>query len=445
MNKTVIIILREYLTRVRKKSFIIMSILGPLFFAGMMIAPTLMTQMEESEPQLIAVVDSSQMFIGKFRDTKYIKFEYMPDANINKYKNTFYDSKYSSLLYISQVVANSPNAVFLYSDKSVGLGVQTYISGAIEKILEKEKLKVLGVKENTLRVIKTDIDIKTMKLSKKGDEQESNYTLAMILGYLSGFLIYFAIFFSGAQVMRGIVEEKTNRIIEIIISSVKPFQLMMGKIIGVGLVALTQFLIWGVLTITIYTIATPMLMPDYKEANSEVPVVSLMDTGNITNVQLPDNKEMLSELVSMMGVLNNINFAVIISSFIFFFFGGYFFYGAIFAAIGSAVDSEADTHQFMMPVTLPLILGVFVMIHTIQNPESSLSYWFSIIPFTSPIVMMARIPFGVPYSDIILSAVILIISFVVFTKIAAKIYRTGILMYGKKASWKEMIKWIKYR
>jgi ABC-2 type transport system permease protein len=219
----------------------------------------------------------------------------------------------------------------------------------------------------------------------------------------------------------------------------------MGKIIGVGLVALTQFLIWGVLTITIYTIATPMLMPDYKEANSEVPVVSLMDTGNITNVQLPDNKEMLSELVSMMGVLNNINFAVIISSFIFFFFGGYFFYGAIFAAIGSAVDSEADTHQFMMPVTLPLILGVFVMIHTIQNPESSLSYWFSIIPFTSPIVMMARIPFGVPYSDIILSAVILIISFVVFTKIAAKIYRTGILMYGKKASWKEMIKWIKYR
>jgi len=445
MNKIKIIILREYLSRVRKKSFLIMSILGPLLFAGMMISPTLMMQIEDTEPQTIAVVDSSQLFIGKFRETKYIKFEYMPDANIVKYKNQFYNSHYSAILYISHVVANSPNAIFLYSDKSIGLGVQTYLSGAIEKLLEKEKLKVLGVKESTLKVIKTNIDIKTIKLSKTGYEKESNLNLAIILGYLAGVLMYFTILFSGTQLMRGIVEEKTSRIVEIIISSVKPFQLMMGKIIGIGFVALTQFVIWGLLTITIYSTVIPILMPDYKEAKNEIQATSLMQQSNQMTIQTPVNEDIINELTSMMGVLNNINFTIIIASFIFFFFTGYFFYGAIFAAIGSAINNESDTHQFMLPVTIPLILGVFVMINTIQNPESSLSFWFSIIPFTSPIVMMARIPFGVPYSEIALSAVILIISFIIFTWIASKIYRTGILMYGKKTSWSDMIRWIKYK
>ena len=444
MSKIATIISREYVTRVRKKSFLIMSIVGPLLFATLMIAPAWLAQMEDTEVKLIAVVDSSQLFIGEFPETEYIKFEYMPNANIQKYKDDFYESPYYAVLFISHVVANSPNAVHLYSDKSPGLGVQMHISNAIEKRLERDKLKTFGIEESTLNAIKTNISIRSVKLSKTGDEKENNFTLAMIIGYISGFLIYFTIFFSGAQVMRGVIEEKTSRIIEVIISSVKPFQLMMGKIVGVGLVALTQFALWGALTMAIYAIVVPILMPDMTNMSQEVQIESLMESGNTLNTQMPENDELTSELTNMMGALGKINFTVIIISFIFFFFGGYFLYSALFAAVGSAVDNEADTQQFMMPLTIPLIIAIVVMMNIVQNPESSMAFWFSIIPFTSPIVMMARIPFGVPYSEIILSAVILVVTFIFTTWLAAKIYRTGILMYGKKSGWREIWKWIRY-
>jgi ABC-2 type transport system permease protein len=247
--------------------------------------------------------------------------------------------------------------------------------------------------------------------------------------------------------MRGVIEEKSNRIVEVIISSVKPFQLMMGKIIGVGLVALTQFALWGVLTIGLYSVAVPLLMPDIANQKKQEQIQNFVQTDSSLNSQMPvnSNDEMTSELFEMMGALNNINFTVMILSFIFFFFGGFFLYSAMFAAIGSAVDSEADTQQFMLPVTIPLILAIVVMINIVQNPESQIAYWFSIIPFTSPVVMMARIPFGVPYSQIFLSIFLLIITFILIIWLSAKIYRTGILMYGKKTSWKEIWKWIKYK
>ncbi len=445
MSKISTIISREYTTRVKKKSFLIMSIVGPILFASLMIAPAWLAQMEDTEVKLIAVADSSQLFIGEFPETDYIKFEYLPNADLQKYKDNFYESDYYALLYISHIVASSPNAVFLYSDKSPSLGVQMHISNAIEKRLERDKLKTYGIDENVLQAIKTNITVRSVKLSKTGEEKESNFTLYMILGYVAGFLIYFTIFFSGAQVMRGVIEEKTNRIIEVIISSVKPFQLMMGKIIGVGLVALTQFALWGFLTMAIYVGVVPLLMPDMAELNQEIKVESLVDTGSTLNTQAPVNDELTSEVTDMLGALANINFGVIIISFIFFFIGGYFLYGAMFAAIGSAVDNEADTQQFMLPVTLPLILAIVIMLNIVQNPEGPLAFWFSIIPFTSPIVMMARIPFGVPYPQIILSAIILIVTFIAFTWLAGKIYRTGILMYGKKSSWKEMWKWIRYK
>ena len=444
MSKIATIISREYVTRVRKKSFLIMSIVGPLLFASLMIAPAWMAQMEDTEVKLIAVADSSQLFIGEFPETEYIKFAYMPDADVQKYKDGFYESPYYAVLFISHVVANSPNAVHLYSDKSPGLGVQMHISNAIEKRLERDKLKTFGIEESTLNAIKTNIKIRSVKLSKTGDEKENNFTLTMIIGYISGFLIYFTIFFIVAQVMRGVIEEKTSRIIEVIISSVKPFQLMMGKIIGVGLVALTQFALWGALTMALYAIAIPLLMPDMANMSHEVQVESLMESSSSLNAQMPENDELTSELTNMMGALGRINFTVIIISFIFFFFGGYFLYSALFAAVGSAVDNEADTQQFMMPLTIPLIIAIVVMMNIAQNPESTLVFWFSIIPFTSPIVMMARIPFGVPYSEIILSAIILVVTFIFTTWLAAKIYRTGILMYGKKSGWKEIWKWIKY-
>ncbi len=445
MNKILTIISREFLTRVKQKSFIIMSLLGPVLFAALMIAPAWISQMEDTEEKLIAVCDSSHLFIGQLPETNYIKFEYMPDANIEKYKTNFYNSPYYAVLFISHVVVNSENAVHLYSDKSPSLGLQMHISNAIEKKLENDKLKAFGIEESTLRAIKTNVNVRAVKLSKTGDEKESNFTIAMVLGYLAGFLIYFVIFMSGSQVMRGVIEEKTNRIIEVIVSSVKPFELMMGKILGVGLVALTQFALWGLLTIGLYSTIVPLLLPDTAKISQVNTVQNFGQTGSTLAAEQPEMEELTGKISDMLGSLNSINFTVVIVSFLIFFFGGYFLYGAIFAAIGSAVDSEADTQQFMLPVTLPMILAIIVMTNAIQNPESQLAYWFSIIPFTSPIVMMVRIPFGVPYSQIALSAFLLIITFIAFTWIAGKVYRTGILMYGKKTSWAELWKWIKYK
>jgi len=422
-----------------------MSIVGPILFAAMMIVPAMMTQMGDTEEKIIAVADSSHLFINAIPETEYLRFVYLPDADINKYKDDFYDSPYYAVLFISHVIVGSPNAAILYSDKSPGLGVQMHISNAIEKKLEREKLKAYSIDEHVLNAIKTDITIRSVKLSKDGGEAEVNFTLRAIVGYLSGFLIYFTIFFAGAQVMRGVIEEKTNRIVEIIISSVKPFQLMMGKIIGVGLVSLTQFAIWGALTVALYSFVGPMLMPDVAEMSNQVEAQSFIEAGSTLQVQQPISDEVNSEIAKLFASMSNVNFAVIILSFLFFFFGGYFLYGALFAAIGSAVDAETDTQQFMLPVTIPLILAMFVMIHAVQNPESQMAVWFSIIPLTSPIVMMARIPFGVPWEQVFLSASVLIATFILFTWLAGKVYRTGILMYGKKTSWKEMWKWIRYK
>lgn len=445
MSKIFTIIEREYSTRVKKKSFIIMSILGPVFFAALMIGPAWFSQVEDTEVKLIAVSDSSHIFYQQFPETKYIKFEYLPDANIEKYKADFQQTNYYAILYITQSVANSTNSVFLFSDRSPGMGLRMHISNTIEKKLESEKLKAQGVDPDILKSVKTSVTINSVKLSKGGEIKEENFTLKMVLGYIMGFLMYFTIFFAGSQVMRGVIEEKTNRIIEVIVSSVKPIQLMMGKIIGVGLVALTQFALWIVLTIGITYAITPILMPDTAKLQPKQKVETLISTnGSTLQQEQPSNDELGKEIKSMFNSLGNINFAVIIFSFIFFFFGGYFLYGAMFAAVGSAVDNESDTQQFVMPITMPLILAIVIMMNAVQNPESTLTYWFSMIPFTSPVIMMARIPHGVPYSQIFLSAFLLIVTFVAITWLAGKIYRTGILMYGKKSSWGEMWKWMRY-
>ena len=270
----------------------------------------------------------------------------------------------------------------------------------------------------------------------------------MIIGYLSGFLIYLFIFMFGAQVMRGVIEEKTSRIIEVIISSVKPFQLMMGKIIGIAFVGLTQFLLWVILTIMIVTGVKSAVFPE-KDASQIKAQTELISTAgsmqNIQGIDAVDAEQSMSEIENIFGSIENINFGIILGSFLFFFIGGYLLYAALFAAIGSAVDSEADTQQFMLPITIPLILSIIVMMNAIQTPDSPIAFWFSIIPFTSPVIMMVRIPFGVPYWQLFLSMGLLIITFIGATWVAAKIYRTGILMYGKKTTYKELWKWLRYK
>jgi len=440
MSKIFTIIEREYATRVKKKSFIIMSLLGPVFFAAIMIAPALLMQMEDTEIKLVQVVDSTHVFINQLPETDYVKYVYAPDANLQKYKSEFRASGYYAILYISHNVVNSGNAVYMYSDKSPSLDLRMHIANSIEKKLENEKLRACGVNPEILSAVKTRINISSIKITEEGTEEKDNLTLKMLLSYLMGIIIYVTIFMSGNQVMRGVIEEKTNRIIEVIVSSVKPMQLMMGKILGVSLVSLTQYALWIILTFSLYSTIAPLLMPDTSQMEQAVQV---MTAGSSQSVQSqPDSSEAAVDISGIFSTFESINFPVILLSFLFFFLGGYFLYSSMFAAVGAMVDNETDTQQFILPISLPLILAIVVLASTMTNPDSNLNFWLSIIPFTSPVVMLARIPYGVPYSELFLSALLLIVTFVVVTWLAGKIYRTGILMYGRKATMKDIKRWI---
>ena len=445
MRKILTIIEREYLTRVKNKSFIIMSLLGPILFAGLLIAPTLLMNANNTEIKIVQVVDSTHVFRNQLPETDYIKFVYMPDANLQKYKSEFSQSGFYALLYISHNVVNSDNSVYLYSDRTANLDLRMHISNSIEKRLENEKLRACGVDPGILSAVKTRININTIKLTDDGHEERDNMTLKMVLSFLMGVLIYMSIFLSGNAVMRGVIEEKTNRIVEVIVSSVKPVQLMAGKIIGVGLVTLTQFALWAVLTFSIYSAVAPMLMPDTAAIEAAAPQSLFSQGGSQLAQSQPDNTEMSQDFKEMFSTIDSINFPVIILSFIFFFLFGYLLYGALFAAVGAMVDNEADTQQFVLPLSAPLLLSIIALTGTISSPDSQLNFWLSIIPFTSPVTMLSRIPYGVPYSEIFLSALLLIATFVLCTLIAGKVYRTGILMYGKKPTMKELWRWIKIR
>ena len=445
MNKIKLIISREYLTRVKKKSFLVMTILGPILFAAMMIVPAWLASREDTEIRNIAVIDDSGLFINKIENTEYIKFEYLENTSINDVKNTFTESDYYAVLQILPSITYEPTAVHLFSNKQPSFSIKSHIAGSMEKELENQKLKSHGIDENVLKSIKSDVSIRTIQWTKDGEEKESSTEIAMAIGYASGFLIYFFIFLFGAQVMRGVIEEKTSRIVEIIISSARPFQLMMGKIVGIALVGLTQFILWILLTFLIITGVKTAFFPDLGTQNTqEVVVQDLFEQENIPQLETmqPQN---LDKFSSILNAAKSINYGLIFGSFIFFFIGGYLLYGSLFAAIGAAVDNETDTQQFMLPITIPLILGIFVMMNVVQNPDSPIAFWFSIIPFTSPIVMMVRIPFGVPDWELALSMGLLVLSFMGTTWLAAKIYRTGILLYGKKVNYKELWKWLRYK
>ncbi len=460
MSKIGLIINREYTTRVKKKSFIIMTILGPILFAAMMIAPVILMKMEDDEFKKIAVIDESGMFNDALINTEYIQFDdvsgkYYDEAtvsyNLSAAKKMLKDSEYYALLYIPHTaVQGTKGAVVIYSYQQPNMGLKMHIANGIEKRVEDIKLSIkageLGITEKEvteiLNVVNTDINIVTSTLDEDGGEKESSTEIAMIIGYICGFLIYMFVFMYGSQVMRGVIEEKSSRIIEVIVSSVKPFQLMMGKIIGVALVGLTQFVLWVVLTIGLVTVAQSVLLKDYDASKIAPQTINVgSDLGQDTAA--PDEEAMKFE--EMFKAVFAVDYFTIIIFFLFYFIGGYLLYAAMFAAVGSAVDNETDTQQFMLPITLPLVLGIVVMVSAINNPSGSLSYWFSLIPFTSPIVMMVRIPFGVPFIDLAISMTLLVVTFIFMTWFAAKIYRVGILMYGKKVNYKELWKWFRYK
>lgn len=437
MNKILLILKREYLTRVKKKSFVIMTFLGPLLMAALMIVPVVLAGLQNIGDKNIAVLDETNWFIGKFEEDDNLKFHYV-FKDIDSLKNQVLAGQYDLLVFIPRPALNIPVNAEIYSNKQIPLNISSLIKNTMAKEVETKKLLASGIDPDVIKSAKANINLVTIRIDEDGGETKSFTAINVALGLFGSILIYFFIFIFGSQVMRGVIEEKTSRIVEVIVSSVKPFQLMMGKISGIALVGLTQFLLWVILTGSIYGIFLLIYgLPDAPQAlTSGSPMM------NQTQEMLP---EMNNEaVIKVFEVVEAINFPVIIGSFLFYFLGGYLLYAAFFAAIGSSVDNEADTQQFMLPVSIPLILGLVVSNFIVNNPEGSLAFWLSIIPFTSPVVMMVRIPFGVPYGELLLSMVLLIAGFLFTTWIAAKIYRTGILMYGKKPSYKELWKWLKY-
>lgn len=427
MNKISLIIGREYLTRVRKKSFIIMTFVGPLLFAMMFVIPAWLATRGGDE-KTIQVIDESGMFASTFEDTDELKFNIV-SADPDAAKRELRESENYGLLYIPEIDISNPQGIQFYSVVRPSIGVISSLERSLRQKIETVKLEQSGLDQTVLDNLKAHVNIATISLTEEG-EQESSSLAATGVGYVASLLIYFFIFFFGAQIMRGIIEEKTNRIVEVIISSVKPFQLMMGKIIGVGAVGLTQFLLWVVLTFVITTALSgvfgfdPQAMSQMSEAGgaAEAPA------GN-------------SEFAQVMTAINSVNIPQVVIFFAVYFIGGYLLYGSLFAAVGSAVDSEVDSQQFMFPVTIPLIISIVSLGAVLNEPHGAVAVWMSMIPLTSPVVMMMRIPFGVPLWQLILSAVILAGGFIFTTWVASRIYRVGVLMHGTKVSYKTLAKW----
>jgi ABC-type Na+ efflux pump, permease component len=437
MSKIGLIVKREYSTRVRKRSFIIMTFLGPLFLAAIYIIPILIAMNSTGEKKTIAVVDESGWFEGRFDNNEEQVFINVENLTIDSVKNMVYDGFYDIALYIPETKLNTPSNAIAYSEKQIPILTDSYIRSVMKKEIEKQKLLASGVDPQIVESVKTDVNLTTIRMDKESGEKESFTKVEFILGIALATLIYMFIISFGGQVMQGVVEEKTNRIIEVIISSVKPFQLMMGKIIGVSLVALTQFAMWVILTGAIYigfSAAVGISQPE------------TITTGTLMTESISTSTPMENMTIQkVVEIANSINFKVILTSFFIFFICGYLLYASLYAAIGSLVDNNTDSQQFTLAITVPLMVAIISSFYIVNNPDGNLAIWLSMIPFTSPVTMMVRIPFGVPIWQIITSIAILIISFVTLTWLAAKIYRTGILMYGKKITYKEIFKWIQYR
>jgi ABC-2 type transport system permease protein len=444
MNKILLIIQREYVTRVAKKSFIIMTILAPILI-GLMYAAIGWAALSSIEQKKIEVIDDSNLFKGKFKTNDQFKFDFV-SGEFNSIKSNFDKSGYDVLVHIPANILENTEKVKMFSLDAISLDLQNSVVGTIEKEIETIKLTEAGITKSILESAKMNIRSESISL-KNGAEKKNSAGASTAIGALCGILIYMAVFIYGAQVMRSITEEKTSRIVEILISSVKPFQLMIGKIIGVGLVGLTQFALWILLSFGVITVLTETV--GGKMMNSQ----SSISESQLSNLP-PEAQELANQNTKngSMGIISEVQesletlpITTIVVSFLFYFFGGYLLYSALFGAVGSAVDSDTDAQQFMLPITIPIIASFALAQFVIRDPNSSLAFWLSMVPFTSPIIMMVRIPFGVPVWQIVLSVFLLIGGFVFTTWIAARIYRVGILMYGKKVTWKELGKWIFYK
>ncbi|MBI3220413.1 MAG: ABC transporter permease [Bacteroidetes bacterium] len=437
MNKIWLIIQREFLTRVQKKSFLITTILVPLIFPAIIgvLVYIMKKEAESAKADTVQVVDESGKFV--FENTK--RYNFVPlSLSIDKAKDAYKQTKDFALLYIPPFDINKPEGMVIYTKENPSIEKVGGLESILQDRIRDLKLEAYKIDKETLKSLKVSINLKQINISDTGEEKSSNSGILYGLGFVLGILIYMFVLVYGIQIMQGVIDEKTSKIVEVIVSSVKPFQLMLGKIIGIASVGLVQFTIWIIL-ITVLSSGVlgyfGLKMPQ-KQAMEEV----VKQVGDEDVKQAMDQQN--QQINEVLGNLSQIPFGKIAFVFVFYFMGGYLLYGALFAAVGSAVESMQESQQFQFPITLPLLIGYFgLFMFILRDPHGPVSFWLSIIPFTSPVAMVGRIAFDVPTWELILSMVLLIGGFLFTTWIAGRIYRVGILMTGTKVSWKVLAKW----
>lgn len=445
-SKIGIIIEREFNERVRKKSFIITTLLTPLLMITLMLVPAFITTYSTSNVKHIAVVDDSKIVAGALENTDEVVFEAVPlplEIARKEYSDRF------AVLYIGNDIIDNGNSIQIYTNGSTSIGIERSIARQVESVLRQEKLKKHNI-ENLPQILMDmtyRVNIQSYKntvessadMADSGsvEDESSSSVAATVLAYVLSFLLYMFLLIYGVMVMQSVIEEKNSRVLEVMVTSVRPFEMMMGKILGVACVALLQIVIWVVLIAATVYFVLPMVLPE--EISS---ALDLMKAGGAAAVQGGSEIMLLQAIMK----ISNIGYmTTVLASLLVFMIGGFLLYAAMYAAVGSSVDSPQDAQQLQTPITIPIIVSIMVMLSVINDPTSELAFWFSMIPFTSPIVMMARIPYEIPAWEIIASAAILYASFMLVVWAAAKIYRVGILMHGKKPSYKDLWKWIRYK
>lgn len=433
MNKTWLIVQREYFSRVRKKSFLVITLLVPLIIVGFYAAIFAIAISGGSDKQKIAVLDEANLFQGNeslLKDDNAV-YTFIRNENESSFKTKYKNQGYSLFLYVPPLNIQHPEAIRLHSQSAVNIIAKSRIEKKLDAAIESKRLQEAKIDPEIYKAINSSISVDNTVDTGKG-EKKSSAGVAYAVAFAGGIMIYIILLIYGTMVMRGVMEEKTNRIAEVIVSSVKPFQLMLGKIIGIGAVGLTQFGIWIVL-VAIMQAVIPLLFPDMFH--------HLAAQGGINTPAMPQSGTQKMVMTITEGI-GSLNIGLIVSCFVFYFLGGYLLYASLFAAVGSVVsEDQQEAQQLMLPIMMPIILAFVIMSKAAGDPNSNLAIFGSLFPLTSPIVMMGRITYGVPWQQLVLSMVLLIACFLLFTWLTAKIYRTGILMYGKKTSWKEMGKW----
>ena len=441
MNKTLLIIQREYLVRVRKPIFIIMTLLGPLLVA-LPYAFAFYFATKETDSRTIEVLDESGLLGNRLKDTKSLKFKALQGMDAKKAKDHLRQSEDYALLYIPRFDLEKPQGMEIFTKKNGSFEVETDIKNLLSQELENLRLEKAGIDKAILEKTKVKIDLRSQVLNE-GGESSSNGLITYAISFGGALFLYVLLFVYGVQVMRGVLEEKTSRIMEVMVSSVKPFQLMMGKIVGIGLVGLTQFVAWVILASLLTTGVSYIFKDKVAQKAKTEQATQQAKIQNTPGFNQPGTPP--TPAISGFEFLQSLNLPLLVGGFLFYFLGGYLLYSALFAAIGAAADAETDTQQFMFPVTIPIVVSFIAAQYVIREPDGAVAFWLSIFPLTSPIIMLVRLPFNPEWWEIGLSMVLLIGGFIGTTWLAARVYRVGILMYGKKVSYKELYKWLFYK